>query len=452
MKNRNIIVIISLVFLFILGVVYPVNADSNPSIRINGELRNFSPSALIENDRTMIPVRFVVEDEAFRGQVYWDGSLHKVAMDCRGKYIEFLIGSSKATVDGKTVYFDSAPFIYQDRTYIPIRFLAENLGAVVGWDSQKRQVNIDFDLKPEVFAYYYYTPRKEMEENIDIFTDIAFRWFATNGKGNLYYEYDDDYQGKLEFARNNGVKTHASVVLMGKEPLHELLSSTKNRAMLIGNLMDKVNKDHYDGVNIDFEFIDYRDASLFTTFLKELKTSMGPDKTLSVAVFARTGKESWPSSYEYKKIGEVADKVVIMAYDYSYTNSAPGPVAPLWWVQNVTAYMLDRIPKEKILLGLPTYGYDWSANGSAFTVTAKKLNIIKGTYPIREHFDTKSMSPYYTYTDKYQNNHQIWLENEKSLEEKLNVVINNQLGGVSFWRIGNGFDDLYRVLERNLNK
>ncbi|MDD2586588.1 MAG: glycosyl hydrolase family 18 protein [Syntrophomonadaceae bacterium] len=451
-KQKKFIAVVSLVVFTITMVLitFPSSASASPTVRVNGELRNFSSPPLIVNDRTMIPIRFVIEDEALQGQVYWDEGLHKIAIDCRGKYIELFIGSNQAQVDGKTVYLDAPPFIDQDRTYIPLRFLSENLGAFVGWNSLKREVTINFDLEPQVFAYYYYPPRAELKNNIHLFTDIAFRWFETNDKGNLFYEYKDDYAEVLKIARDNGVKTHASVVLMDRAALHKLLSSSKNRAQLIGNLMDKVKADNYDGVNIDFEFIDYRDAALFTTFLEELKTAMGPDKDLSVAVFARTGRESWPTPYQYKKIGEIADLVVVMAYDYSYNTSAPGPVAPLWWVQEVADYMTERIPREKIIMGVPTYGYDWPTGRNATTITAPKLGDIKWKYSVEEHFDTKSMSPYYTYRDNYNNRHQIWLENERSLQEKWNLIINNQLGGISFWRIGNGFDDLYKVLDKNL--
>ncbi|MDD2373018.1 MAG: glycosyl hydrolase family 18 protein, partial [Syntrophomonadaceae bacterium] len=343
------------------------------------------------------------------------------------------------------------PYIYRNRTYIPLRFLAENLGASVGWKAQEREVVIDFNHGSEVFAYYYYTRGTELQDNLHLFTDIAFRWFATNARGELFYEYQDDYDKILQTVRKQGIRTHASVVLMGKEPLHQLLSNQQSRKLLIGNLLDEVKKNGYDGVNIDFELMGYQDADRFTSFLRDLKTALGSDKTLSVAVFARTGKESWPTPYQYKEIGQIADRVVVMAYDYSYTTSKPGPVAPLWWVKEVTNYMVKNIPREKILLGMPTYGYNWSPGNKTVTVTAKKLVEIENRYTVQKFFDTVSMSPYYIYYDENGDRHEIWLENEQSLNEKWNVAVNNRLAGISFWRIGNGFNDLYRMLERNLN-
>jgi spore germination protein len=453
LRIRKILILL-VVMLLTLGLTGTAMAEeeNSPGIRIDGKLRKVDPPPQILESRTMIPLRFVIEDDALKGQVYWDEGLQKVAMDVRGQYIEFFIGDNKARVDGEVKYFDAPPYIYEGRTYIPLRFLAENLGALVGWKAVEREVIIDFDHRPEVFAYYYYTTGDELKDNLHLFTDIAFRWFQTNAKGELSYEYKDDYENILQMVRNQGVRTHASVVLMGKDPVHRLLSSKNSRAQLIGNLLDEVKKSGYDGVNIDFELMRYQDANLFTSFLEELKTSLGPDKTLSVAVYARTGKETWPTPYQYKRIGKIADRVVVMAYDYSFTTSKPGPVAPLWWVKDTTDYMIKSMPREKILLGMPTYGYNWSPGHKTVTVTAKKLADIKRRYQVEEFFDQKSMSPYYVYYDENGSYHVVWLENEQSLSEKWNVAIENRLGGISFWRIGNGFDDLYKILERNLHQ
>ena len=113
---------------------------------------------------------------------------------------------------------------------------------------------------------------------------------------------------------------------MGSDVLHTLLSSKSNRTRLINGLVQEVKKSGYDGVNIDFELMAASDAGNFTAFLRELKQALGAEKELSVAVFGRTGKEKWPTPYQYDKIGQIADSVVVMAYDYHYTTSAPEPL------------------------------------------------------------------------------------------------------------------------------
>jgi spore germination protein YaaH len=137
-------------------------------------------------------------------------------------------------------------------------------------------------------------------------------------------------------------------------------------------------------------------------------------------VFARTGSEKWPTAYDYQDIGRIVDKMVVMTYDYSYKESPAGPIAPLWWVQNVIDYMLEdvRVPANKLLIGMATYGYNWAPGQTTTTVTKDKLNTLEAKYDLVEDFDWSSMSPYYCYYDNSGTRHEIWLENGYSLEQK----------------------------------
>ena len=441
--------LIALLILIFGSSVALVSAHQSPTIRIDGQLRSFDPFCQIVDNRTMVPLRFVMEDPAFQAKVQWDGRLQKVTIQSSDKTFELFIGNRKVLVDGKSVYLDTAPYIYQNRTFVPIRFLAEQMGATVSWNAAISEVEIETNRQTQVFAYYYYNGLDELKANGSLMTDIAFRWFETNGQGELNYEYEAPYNEILDFARSKGIKTHASVMLMGQESLHNLLSNPENRGRLVDNLGREITRSQYDGVNIDFEFLAPSDAGNFVLFLQELKAKIGPDVELSVAVFARTANDKWATGYDYKGIGATADKVVVMAYDYHYATDSPGPIAPLWWTNQVVDYMVSVMPREKILLGMATYGYDWPEAANGTTVTAEKLAAVKSQYNVTERFDLESMSPTYTYVDESGVSHQIWMEDERSLQEKWKLAEDNGLGGISFWRIGTGFDDLYQVIEKN---
>lgn len=443
--------------MFLLTGATQLSANEDPSIRIDGQARNYDPPCQIVDGRTMIPVRYVIEDPALAGEVTWDENTREVGIDCRDKHLVFRIANKTAGIDGKNISLDVAPYIFQNRTYIPLRFLAEHLSAQVSWNASAYEVNIAFnqqeqqqEQEEEVFAYYYYRALDEFKANAASITDVALRWFQTDADGDLYYEYEDDYDQVLQFARDQGIKTHASVVLMDKDQMHTLLSNPTRYRHLIEQLTQQVQEKDYDGVNIDFEFLGQSDRDNFTRFLQELKQSIGSDKELSVAVFACTKPETWLSGYDYEAIGKIADRVIIMAYDYSYSTSPAGPVAPLWWVDDVVAYTKSIIPADKILLGLPTYGYDWGKGASTTTVTAKRLQTLQSQYKLTKSFDQNSMSPCYTYVDSKGVSHQIWLEDRQSLNAKLDVAQNHGLAGVSFWRIGNGFTDLYQLLAERM--
>jgi spore germination protein len=435
---------------YIPGYTYEALAVSPDTyinqIKIDGSITPLNPPAFITGGRTLVPVVFMAANQSLGAEVTWDARQRKVSINCREHRIELNIGQKTALVDGQSYTMDVAPLIWQNRTYIPLSFVAAHLGGRVLWNSASQEISINFNYQPRVFAYYYYSPMEEIEANRHLFTDIAFRWLSADGNGNLSYEYKDEYREKIDWVRQQGIAAHASVALMEREQLHQLLSSPSNRSRLIKQLTDLAVRDKYDGVNIDFEFIAPEDGPYFTRFLQELKAALGPDKMLSVAVFARTGEEKWATPYDYKAIGEAVDLVVVMAYDYSYLDSEPGPVAPLWWVERVAGYMQRQMAPEKILMGMATYGYDWGSDGEARTVSASKLQQIVAKYTVVDHFDQASMSPYYTYYDEEGHYHQIWMENQKSLNAKWTLCQAEQLGGVAFWRIGTGFLEIYQVL------
>lgn len=415
-------------------------------IIIDGVDTPLNPPAFIVSGRTLVPVVFMAANQALGAKVAWDDQQRKVSIDCRDHQIELSIGQKTALVDGQRCTMDVAPLIWQNRTYIPLSFVAAHLGGRVLWNGTNREININFNYQPKVFAYYYYSSMDEIKAHSHLFSDIAFRWLSADGNGALSYEYQDQYQDKINQVHLQGIAAHASVALMDREQLHQLLSNSQNRSRLIKQLCELAFRDKYDGVNIDFEFIAPEDGPYFTRFLQELKTALGPDKVLSVAVFARTGEERWPTPYDYQAIGETADLVVVMAYDYSYLDSEPGPVAPLWWVEKVAGYMQGQMAPDKVLLGLATYGYDWGSDGEAKTVNASKLQQIMAKYTVVSHFDGVSQSPYYTYYDEQGHFHQLWMENKQSLTAKWSLCQTKQLGGVAFWRIGTGFFDIYQVL------
>lgn len=275
---------------------------------------------------------------------------------------------------------------------IPIRYVIEDpaLQGTVGWNAQTGEVNIL--CRGKHFTFKLSSPTVIVDgEKITL--DVALRWFETNANGDLFYEYQDDYAKIMQFAQDKGIKTHASVVFMDRAGMHTLLSDPSKRQYLIAQLSQQVSQNNYDGVNIDFEYLGEADRDNFSQFLRELKLSLGDDKQLSVALFACTKPESWLTGYDYASIGEIVDRVIIMAYDYSYKGSPAGPVAPLWWVEEVVSYLKTIIPAEKMLLGLPTYGYDWGDGLSTTTVTAARLQTLKEQYNLTESFDNASMSP-----------------------------------------------------------
>ena len=116
---------------------------------INGEGKKMDAKPFIKNDRTLVPLRFIVE--AIGGEVNWDNDNRLVTVNSKGKTIELPIDSKTIKIDGNDVNIDQAAIIKGDRTFVPIRFIAENLDMVVNYINDTREIEISSfeDKKPE---------------------------------------------------------------------------------------------------------------------------------------------------------------------------------------------------------------------------------------------------------------------------------------------------------------
>lgn len=109
---------------------------------VNGQAKKMDAKPFISNSRTLVPLRFIIE--AIGGDVQWDGDSRIVTVNSKGKNIILPIDSKKITVDGKEIAIDQAAIIKSDRTYVPIRFVAENLGMNVNYINESREIEISY--------------------------------------------------------------------------------------------------------------------------------------------------------------------------------------------------------------------------------------------------------------------------------------------------------------------
>jgi spore germination protein YaaH len=136
------------------------------------------------------------------------------------------------------------------------------------------------------------------------------------------------------------------------------------RANLIRNITAAAA--HYHGIQIDFEAVPFSERANFAVFLQQLKTSLGPDKTLSVALPARRALIN--DGYDYKRIGTVVDRVLIMAYDQHWSTSKPGPVASLAWCREVVSYARSMIPNDRLIMWIASDGRVWQVGARSRSV------------------------------------------------------------------------------------
>lgn len=156
---------------------------------VNGEEATLDVPAKIINGRTMVPIRFVAENLGF--DVGWNRTDKTIAIGENGK-VSLKVGSTTATVDGKTVALDSAPVIENGRTLVPLRFILESLGAEVNWDSEAKCASIEYSDQMIQARELYGNPAagedkvlKALDDKFayKVATDLAAYGDAKDGRG-----------------------------------------------------------------------------------------------------------------------------------------------------------------------------------------------------------------------------------------------------------------------------
>jgi spore germination protein YaaH len=222
-------------------------------------------------------------------------------------------------------------------------------------------------------------------------------------------------------------------------PVGRMLHSPRLMAAQVAGIVALVQRHHYAGIDLDYENLHAGDRQAFTTFVTRLAAALHAQrKVLSVAVFAKTtnaGTDPRNLAQDYAAIGRAADQVRLMAYDYHWESSPPGPVAPISWVRAVLRYAKTRIPASKIILGVPLYGYDWVGNRGTGISWLQALRLSR-QYHATARYDQASQAPWFRYRDAAGHEHTVWFENAASSRAKFDAAQGAQIAGVYLWMYG----------------
>ncbi|WP_223820845.1 glycosyl hydrolase family 18 protein [Bacillus sp. S3] len=281
---------------------------------------------------------------------------------------------------------------------------------------------------------------------------IAPFWYKLDDKrpGSLIDSVTADHKKKvIQRAHEKDMKVYMVVhnlfyetVEKGKQVASTVLDNENNRNVFIQNLRNEMKQFQYDGMNIDMENLYLTDRDSFSLFIKKLTEALHEDgKAVTVSVPANTGDSRanpWSPWFDYEKLGQYSDGLMIMTYDEHNPRTKPGPSASVDWTEATIRYALkNKVPSSKILLGIASYGWDWDTTaGKAKYSSYKELMDQKKKYKAKVQWDSRSQTPHFSYVDQEQHSHEVWFENSDSLEFKLNLVEKYNLRGIGIWRLG----------------
>jgi len=243
------------------------------------------------------------------------------------------------------------------------------------------------------------------------------------------------------------------------ELAHTILTDEKVQNSLIDNVIKILNEKNYFGLDIDFEYIFRTDRENYNAFLRKIGSRLRAlGYILTTAVAPKTSSAQRGLLYEahdYVAHGQLVDHIIIMTYEWGYTYGPAQAVAPANQVAKVLSYAVSVIPSQKILMGMPNYGYDWTlpfAEGSA-AKTLSNSGALELAYRVRANiqYDVPSQSPYFYYYDQDKKRHAVWFDDARSIKARLELVDRYNLGGVSYWTINRFYPQNWIVLESMYN-
>lgn len=312
------------------------------------------------------------------------------------------------------------------------------------------------------YAYPFISPWV-LEQTLPFLSELPIFSYGFTAEGELLPPAYGDDTWMIAEAMRFGTQPVLTLTPFGPDGnfnnrlIHSVVNNEAYKNNLIQNLLNTMDEKGYEGVDIDFEYILASDRDAFTAFVWEVAETMRANGYhTSVALAPKTSSEQTGLLYEgkdYRALGEAADHVLLMTYEWGYTYGPPMAVAPINQVRRVVEYALTQIPSEKINLGIPNYGYDWplpyvrgvTKATTINNVQAVRIAIAQGAVI---QFDELSQSPFFTYISEG-TEHEVWFEDVRSLQEKFNLIKEYSLRGCGYWQIMQWFRANWLLLRNN---
>lgn len=304
---------------------------------------------------------------------------------------------------------------------------------------------------------YTFVDESTLRKTLPYLTYLAIFSYGMREDGSLIIPDDEKL---IALAKEYGAKPMLVLTSLGEdgtfstERVSSVLNNPTARDNLIANLVEVMNRKGYEAINSDFEYIQSSDSQVYVDFIRMLRESLAPfGKTVDVSLAPKTSDRQIGLLYEgidYKMLGEAADTVFLMTYEWGYTYSEPRAVAPIPAVKQVVDYAVGVIPRETIFMGMPNYGYDWQLPWVE-GVPARSLSNVEAiglanNSGAEVFYDETAETPWFRYFDERGENHEVWFEDARSVDAKLALANSENLLGIGIWNVTRWFPQLWLVL------
>src|SRR5262249_47208113 len=227
-----------------------------------------------------------------------------------------------------------------------------------------------------------------------------------------------------------------------EDELHALLNDAEARTNLVDNVYSNLREHGFAGVNLDFEGLARTDRDRMVQLMHELRAKLHPDGLLlTQSVPARD------DAYDLPRLAEAADYLVVMAYDEHSQFGMPGPVASRSWFWDQIAALRD-LPREKLIIGVGNYGYDWTAGAQEATVVtfADVMAAARSRHGAVV-WDEKTGNPVFRY-QAGPDEHEVWFLDAVTVLNQARIAASAGVRGIGVWRLGAEDPGVWNVVRR----
>lgn len=303
--------------------------------------------------------------------------------------------------------------------------------------------------------------RAVLRKTLPYLTYLTLFTYGIRDDGSLIGIEDEEL---IELARSYGVapimliSTLSERGTFSNELAARLFSDPAMQQRVIEGIVNTLESKRYAGVDVDFEYVPREYADEYVQFMNRLHAALTPGGyKLFVALAPKTSPDQPGLLYEghrYRELGTAADAALLMTYEWGYTYGPPMAVAPLNRVREVVDYALTELPADRLILGIPNYGYDWALPFVSGESKARSLGNVAAVDLARERraaitFDQVSQSPSFRYFARENGEpieHVVHFEDARSIDAKLRLINETDLRGGNIWNIMRYFPQLWLVL------
>ncbi len=320
---------------------------------------------------------------------------------------------------------------------------------------EKAKVDGPISLAWDYYSEYISAPTRTGKIKGVNVVSPSFFYMSKHSTTNVYENVGEKGTAYVNWAHGNGYQVWPMFTNSNMSETSKMLSDYKARETVINQIVGYIKQYNLDGINIDFEGMYETDKDNFSRLLIELRPRLNEiGAVLSVDVTAPDGAPEWSLCYDRYTIGRVADYVMFMAYDqYGVSSTKAGTTAGHNWIEtNIKKFLgQEEVKAEKIILGIPFYTRVWKESNGKVTSNVVNIGNINKIIPSNA---TKTwnedLQQYYIEYTKLGATYKIWVEDEKSIEAKLNLVPKYNLGGAAYWEYDRATDSIWNLISSKI--